>query len=189
MASAGWVWNFYLWDCKCRNAGWPEAQSIKDGFCEITKAFFSPGQLSLWLPVFPANLIFWNWEEQTGGGRNVEGRKILATRNTHGLAGRPLRLWEITRRNTLLKAQWELSRKSPPSQGGGWETISISLKAGRRNICFWGIFLSLVIISMFSEMKCLKTTTQHRETLFFSFETSLKNTACPVHHPWGSYLI
>lgn len=125
----------------------------------------------------------------TNRRREECGREEKATRNTHGLAGRPLRLWEITRRNTLLRAQWELSRKAPPSQGGGWETISISLKAGRRNICFWGIFLSLVIISMFSEMKCLKTTTQHRETLFFSFETSLKNTACPVHHPWGSYLI
>lgn len=42
---------------------------------------------------------------------------------------------------------------------------------------------------MFSEMKCLKTTNQHTETLFFSFETTLKNTAYCVHHPWGLYLI
>jgi hypothetical protein len=43
---------------------------------------------------------------------------------------------------------------------------------------------------MFSEMKFLKITNQHTETLFFfSFETTLKNTVCHVHHPWGSYLI
>lgn len=68
---------------------------------------------------------------------------------------------------------------------------SISLKGEtKENICSLGSFLlSLVIISMFSEMKCLKTTNQHRETLFFSFETTLKNTVCCLHHPWGLYLI
>lgn len=88
------------------------------------------------------------------------------------------------------KLPWGLSDSwaEKDSLRGRRNSISLKREKKERIFAFWKpFFLSLVIISMFSGMKCLKTTNQHTQTLFFSFATTLKNTVC-CYITLGAYI-
>jgi hypothetical protein len=64
--------------------------------------------------------------------------------------------------------------------------ISLKAEGKKRYLLFGSLsFWSLVIISMFSEMKCLKITNQHTETFFFFIWNSSKEHSVPCTSPLG----
>ena len=69
----------------------------------------------------------------------------------------------------------------------GEQALAHERRGKGKHLLFLEPFLSLVIISVFSKMKCLKTTNQHTQTLFFHLK-QLERTRSAVYITLGAYI-
>lgn len=129
--------------------------------------------------MFPANLIFWSGRNKWDGIKPGREENISPQKNTLGC--------EILLGKTYRGDSVTAEQGRAPSGG---RTGSVSLKAEKGIFVFWGnLSFCRLLLSLFSGMKCLKITNQHTQTLFFSFEVTLKSALSCVHHPWGTYVM